>query len=69
MVTNGGESSFELEVRAKQEQDPILLELNANIHKKRVLTFEQGELCIKVSRYNVCSHVGWTSREDHGGSS
>ena len=30
-------------MKEKQYQDHILLDLKANIHKRRVLTFEQGE--------------------------
>ena len=30
------------EVKEKQDQDPILLELKANVQKQRVLAFEQG---------------------------
>ncbi|XP_069148082.1 uncharacterized protein [Solanum lycopersicum] len=42
MVTNGDESSFVSEIKEKQDQDPILLELKANFHKQRVLAFDQG---------------------------
>ncbi|WMV54654.1 hypothetical protein MTR67_048039 [Solanum verrucosum] len=30
------------EVKEKQDQDPILLKLKANVHKQKVLAFEQG---------------------------
>ena len=42
VVTNGAESSLVFEVKEKQDQDPIFLELKANVHKQRVLAFEQG---------------------------
>ena len=42
VVTNGAESSLVSEVKEKQDQDLILLDLKANINKQRVLTFEQG---------------------------
>ncbi|KAH0776452.1 hypothetical protein KY290_007863 [Solanum tuberosum] len=41
-VTNGAEPSLVLEVKEKQDQDPILLELKGNVQKQRVLAFEQG---------------------------
>ena len=50
-MANGVESSLVLEVKEKQDHDPILLELKANIHKKRVLAFEQrGDSVFKISR-------------------
>ena len=39
---NGSESSLVSEVKGKQDQDPILHELKANVHKKNVLAFEHG---------------------------
>ena len=58
VVTNGTESSLVSEVKEKQDQDPIFLELKANVHKQRVLDFEQGEkafLDIKVD----CVYQWW----------
>ncbi|KAH0720291.1 hypothetical protein KY284_005321 [Solanum tuberosum] len=43
LVMNGAESSLVFEVKEKQDQDPILLELKANVHRQKVLAFEQGE--------------------------
>ena len=40
-VTNGVESSVVLEVKEKQDQDPLLLELKANVHKQKMVAFEQ----------------------------
>ncbi|KAH0709023.1 hypothetical protein KY284_010450 [Solanum tuberosum] len=42
VVTNGAESSLVSEVKEKQDQVPILLDLKANVQKQRVLNFEQG---------------------------
>ncbi|KAH0775071.1 hypothetical protein KY290_012208 [Solanum tuberosum] len=42
VVTNGAESSLVSEVKEKQDQDPILLDMKANVQKQRVLAFEQG---------------------------
>ncbi|KAH0712366.1 hypothetical protein KY289_008325 [Solanum tuberosum] len=53
---NGDESSLVLEVKEKQDQDPMLLELKANVHKQKVMAFEkggdgvlryQGRLCVR----------------------
>ena len=41
-VTSKAESPLMSEVKEKQDQDPILLELKANVQKQRVLAFEQG---------------------------
>ena len=50
-MTNGAESSLVLEVKEKQYQDPILLDLKASVHNQRVLSFEQGA-------YNVLKYQG-----------
>ncbi|KAH0705906.1 hypothetical protein KY285_010431 [Solanum tuberosum] len=42
VVMNGVESSLVSNVKEKQDQDPIFLELKAIVHKQKVLTFEQG---------------------------
>ena len=44
VVTNGAKSSLVSEVKEMQDQDTILLELKANVHKQRVLTFNEGEI-------------------------
>ncbi|KAH0670766.1 hypothetical protein KY290_026160 [Solanum tuberosum] len=55
MVMNGVESLLVSEVKVKQDQDPISLELKANVHKQKVMAFEQrrdgvlryqGRLCV-----------------------
>ena len=42
VVMNGTKSSLVLEVKEKQDQHPIFLELKTNVHKQKVLAFEQG---------------------------
>ncbi|KAH0720138.1 hypothetical protein KY284_005168 [Solanum tuberosum] len=42
VVINEAESSLVSEVKEKQDQDLILLESKANVHKQKVLAFEQG---------------------------
>jgi len=42
VVINGAESLLVSEVKKKQDQDPILLELKASVHKQKVMAFEQG---------------------------
>ena len=41
-VQNGEESSFLVEVKEKQDSDPILLELKGAVHNQRVEFFSQG---------------------------
>ena len=41
-VWNGEESSLVVEVKEKQDRDPILLELKGAVHNKRVEVFSQG---------------------------
>lgn len=41
VVTNGVESSVVSEVKEKQDQEPILLDLNTSVDNQRVLSFEQ----------------------------
>ena len=41
VLMNMVKSSLMSEVKLKQGQDPILIELKANVHKKKVLAFEQ----------------------------
>jgi len=49
VVMNEAESSLVFEVKEKQDQDLILLELKANVHRQKVMAFEQ-EGDIKISR-------------------
>ena len=42
MVIDTAESSLVSEVKEKQDQDPIVLDLKTSVHKQRVLDFEQG---------------------------
>ena len=41
-VQNGAESSLVVEVKEKQDNDPILLELKGAVHNQRVEVFSQG---------------------------
>ena len=41
-VQNGAESSFVVEVKEKQDSDPILLEHKNTVHNQRVEVFSQG---------------------------
>ena len=41
-VKNGAEWSLAVEVKEKQDTDPILLELNGKVHNHRVEVFSQG---------------------------
>ena len=56
IVKNGAESSMVVEVKEKQDQDPILLQLKDNVHKQKVMVFTkggdgvlryQGRLCVQ----------------------
>ena len=42
MVNNGVESSLMPGVKEKQNQVPFLFELKENVHKQKVIAFEQG---------------------------
>ena len=42
IVQNGAKSSLVVEVKEKQDSDPILLELKGSIHNQRVEVFSQG---------------------------
>ncbi|WMV55641.1 hypothetical protein MTR67_049026 [Solanum verrucosum] len=42
-VQNGAESSLVVEVKEKQDSDPILLELKGAVHNQRVEVFSQGK--------------------------
>ena len=41
---NKAKSSLVFEVEDKQDQVPIYLELKTNVHKQKVMSFEQGEI-------------------------
>ena len=38
----GVESSLVYKVKEKQNQDPVLLDLKENVHKWKLMAFEQG---------------------------
>ena len=42
IVHNGAESSFVVEVKEKQDNDPILLKLKGAVYNQRVDVFSQG---------------------------
>ncbi|WMV37288.1 hypothetical protein MTR67_030673 [Solanum verrucosum] len=42
VIMNGHESSLVSEMREKHDNDLILLELKANVHKQKVMVFAQG---------------------------
>lgn len=49
VVMNGVESSLVYEFKEKRDQDPIFLRLKSNVHKQKLMSFEQGEI--------VCSRI------------
>ena len=53
VVTNGAESLVS-EVKEKKDQDPIFLDLKVNVHKQRVLDFEQGRDGILKYQSRLC---------------
>ena len=58
VVANGAESSLVSEVKEKQDQDPILLDLKANVHKHIVLDFEEGGEGVMKYHCRLCVQ-GW----------
>ena len=46
VVTNGAKSSLVSKVKEQQDQDPILLDFKANVHKQRVLALAQDGDCV-----------------------
>ena len=59
-VQNGAKSSLVVEVKEKQECDPILLELKGAVNNQRVEVFSQGEMVYFVTRVG-CVFVIWES--------
>ena len=53
-MKNGAESSLVSEVKEKQDQDPIRLNLKGSALKQRVLTFEQGEDWVFKYQGSLC---------------
>uniref|UniRef100_M1C3Z8 Gag-pol polyprotein n=1 Tax=Solanum tuberosum TaxID=4113 RepID=M1C3Z8_SOLTU len=79
-VQNGAESSLVVEVKEKQDSDPILLELKSAIHNQRVEVFSQGgdgvlryqgRLCVpdvvnaKINYNNKCINHVPNVNEEH----
>ena len=54
IVQNGEESSWVVEVKEKQESDPILLELQNVVHNQRVEVFFQGEDGVLCYQGRLC---------------
>ena len=54
MTQNGAKSSLVVEVKEKQESDPILLELKGAINNKRVEVFFQGENGVIFYQGRLC---------------
>ena len=59
-VQNGAESSLVVEVKKKQDSDPILLQLKGVVNNQRVEVFSQGEMVYFVTRVG-CVFVIWES--------
>ncbi|MUG03566.1 hypothetical protein ECC01_21510 [Bacillus tequilensis] len=59
-VQNGAESSLVVEVKEKQDSDPILLELKGAVHNQRVEVFSQGEMVYFATRVD-CVFLMWVS--------
>ena len=51
---NGSESSLVSEVKGKQDQDPIHLELKPSVYKQRLMTFEQEGDVVKTYQGRLC---------------
>ena len=60
IVQNGEESSWVVEVKEKQESDPILLELQNVVHNQRVDVFSQGEMAYFAYKVD-CVFLIWVS--------
>ncbi|KAH0657372.1 hypothetical protein KY285_032254 [Solanum tuberosum] len=54
MVHNGSESSFVIDVKAKQSLDPILVELKESVLKKSVEAFPQGGYGVLRYKCRLC---------------
>ena len=57
LLTNGAKSSLLPEVKEKQGQDPIFLELKASVNKQRVLAFEKGGDGVLRYQGRLCVHM------------
>ena len=53
-VQNGAESSLVVEVKEKQDSDPILLELKVPVHNQRVEIFSQREDGVLCYQGKLC---------------
>ena len=59
-VQSGAESSFVVEVKEKQDSDPILLELKSAVHNQRVEVFSQREMVYFATMVD-CVFLIWAS--------
>ena len=53
-MTNGAKPSLVSEVKENKYQDPILLDLKANVYKQRLLAFEQGGDSVLMYQGMLC---------------
>ena len=53
-VQNGAECSLVVEVKEKQDSDPILLELKGAVHNQRVELFSQGRDIVLCYQGRLC---------------
>ena len=66
-VQNWAESSLVVEVKEKQDSDPILLELKGAVHNQRVEVFSQGGMVYFATRVDCvflivdCVFLIWAS--------
>ncbi|WMV25977.1 hypothetical protein MTR67_019362 [Solanum verrucosum] len=59
MVHNGSESSFVMNVKSKQDFDPLLVEVKDSVLKKSVEAFSQGEDGGDTKMYSDLKEVYW----------
>ena len=55
IIQNGEESSLVVEVKEKQDSDPILLELNGALHNQSVEVFSQRGDCVLRYQDRLCA--------------
>ena len=60
IIQNGEESSLVVEVKEKQDSDPILLELRGAVHNKRGGFFPRGEMVYFATKVD-CMFLIWVS--------
>src|SRR5688572_23431403 len=55
VVQNGSESSLMMDVNAKQDMDPSLVDLKKYVETKVIESFSRGRWCFEISRSFMCS--------------